>query len=60
PAFQRWLLTRCGLSPEGTVDKEPDQPSLRYLGISGYIPSVETLGYSQASLRDEDVPIVVA
>jgi hypothetical protein len=53
PAFQRWVRTPEGLSPDGTADRPPIQPSLRDLIHPNLLPSVETLGYSHPSLRDE-------
>jgi hypothetical protein len=47
-------------SPGGTADKGVLQPSLRDLGMIGYGPSVETLGYCHPSLRDEGIQILVA
>ena len=42
-----------GLSLEGTADRVAIQPSRWDLGQLDLDPSVETLGYSQPSLRDE-------
>ena len=42
-----------GTSPEGTADLVALQPSLRDLNVLNDDPSVETLGFSQPSLRDE-------
>ena len=60
PAFQRWVWTPEGLSPKGTSDSAPIQPSLRGLKLQNLFPSVETLGYSHPSLRDEQDQILVA
>jgi len=60
PAFQRWVWTPEGLSPEGTADSAPIQPSLRDLVTTELFPSVETLGYSHPSLRDEQNQILAA
>jgi hypothetical protein len=49
-----------GLSPKGTADSAPIQPSLRGLKPQNLFPSVETLGYSHPSLRDEQDQILVA
>jgi hypothetical protein len=59
-AFQRWVWTPEGLSPEGRADSAPIQPSLSGLGTTNVFPSVETLGYSHPSLRDEQDQILVA
>src|SRR5690242_13458682 len=63
-AFQRWVWTFEGLSPKGTADSAPIQPSLRGLKPQNLFPSVETsvetLGYSHLSLRDEQDQILVA
>ena len=50
------------MSPEGTTeDVVRFQPSLRdFEIIDAPIPNVETLGYFQSSLRDEDAQILVA
>ena len=47
-------------SPEGTADSAPIQPSLRDLVPPNLFPSVETLGYSHSSLRDEQNQILAA
>jgi len=60
PAFQRWVGTPEGLSPEGTADSAPIQPSLWDFLPPNLVPSVETLGYSHPSLRDEQDQILVA
>ena len=52
PAFQRWEPCSYGLSPEGTVEVQTGQPSLRDLSSTAPPPSVETLGYCWTSLRD--------
>ena len=52
PAFQRWDQRSRGLSPEGTVEVQQRQPSLRDLCPVAPPPSVETLGYCRSSLRD--------
>ena len=46
------------ISPVGTADKGLARPSLRDLGLLDHSPSVETLGYSHPSLRDEDGEIL--
>jgi hypothetical protein len=51
PAFQRWVGPARKLSPEGSAETLP-HPSLRDLGPNNAIPSVETLGYFQSSLRE--------
>jgi hypothetical protein len=43
-----------------TVDRPPLQPSIRDLAQLDLDPSVETLSYSQLSLRDEQDEILVA
>ena len=53
PTFQRWVLRSRRTSPEGTAVLAGSQPSLRDLGFLDRIPSVKTLGYSHASLRDD-------
>src|ERR1051326_690462 len=50
PAFQGCVSPGLKLSPKGTGENLP-QPSLRDLS-NNRDPSVETLGYSQSSLRD--------
>ena len=60
PAFQRWVWTLEGSRPDGTADTPLFQPSLRDLVQPNLCPSVETLGYSRASLRDEQNQILVA
>ena len=52
PAFQRWDQRSRGLSPEGTVEVQQGQPSLRDFSPIAPPPSVETLGYCRSSLRD--------
>ena len=54
PAFERWDYRRVALSPVGTAEARPIQPSLWDLSRTTPAPSVETLGYSQLSLRDKD------
>jgi len=34
PAFQRWVEVSREVSPEGTAEERPAQPSLRDLGLS--------------------------
>ena len=48
------------ISPVGTADRGLARPSLRDLGLLDPSPSVETLGYSHPSLRDEEGEILVA
>ena len=48
------------ISPVGTADRGLARPSLRDLGLLDRSPSVETLGYSHPSLRDEEGEILVA
>src|SRR5882724_7444715 len=56
-------LRRCDSAARGTAEKTArdtakkplPQPSLRDLSDSDHKPSVETLGYSQPSLRDDEV-----
>jgi len=55
PAFQRWVGTQWGKSPEGTSDLAALQPSLRDLTRPYDCPSAETLAFSRPSLRDERV-----
>ena len=45
---------------ELTYDMPAIQPSLRDLGLCETCPGVETPGYFQASLRDDDDEILVA
>jgi hypothetical protein len=59
PAFQRWVWTPEGLSPKGTADSAPIQPSRRDLVPPNLFPSVETLGYSHPSLRDKQNQVLV-
>jgi hypothetical protein len=41
PAFQRWVWTPEGLSPEGTADSAPIQPSLRDLVPQTSFPALK-------------------
>ena len=47
-------------SPEGTAESMSHQPSLRDAALLCAGPNVETLGYSQASLRDEVREVIVS
>jgi hypothetical protein len=60
PAFQRWDPRRLTLSPAGTAEPTLFLPSLRDLSPATSKPSVETLGYSHPSLRDEGVQVPAA
>ena len=60
PAFQRWVRGFSMISPVGTADRGLARPSLRDLGLLDPSPSVETLGNSHPSLRDEEGEILVA
>jgi hypothetical protein len=61
PAFQRWVRAREGSKSrrDGRKAVRGSQPSLRDLAVQGADPSVETLGYSQMSLRDREPPMGV-
>ena len=59
PALKRWDWVPEGLSLEGTADRPPIQPSLWDLAQLAPDPSVETLGYSHPSLRDEHDQILM-
>jgi hypothetical protein len=39
--FQRWVWTPEGLSPEGTADSAPIQPSLRGLKLQTSFPALK-------------------
>ena len=60
PAFQRWDRCRIVLSPAGTAEPACLQPSLRDSCHTTSTPSVETLGYSHPSLRDEGIQTLTA
>ena len=48
------------MRPVGTPEKRLRRSSLQDLEMFGCNPSVETLGYSHPSLRDEELQILVA
>src|SRR5262249_52214603 len=58
PAFQRRVGAAFGISPGGTAEAQLGWPSLRDFGPPNRGPSVETLGYSHLSLRDENAQIL--